>query len=186
MTNRIRFTKEKLEGLPLPPQGKRTTHYDTTVPKLAVRQHRSLIRYRHALVDRRTGVKNTIRSLLDAQISVLVEAYRLDASRPRPRRTELVVDRLEAVGAMEGGTPRPGVGRTWTVDVLCRYLGLVYVLRRRSRSSCTPASYNLQTFGCVIRRAKRTSSNSRSGPLERWLIVVFNATGARRMTSYAS
>jgi transposase len=37
------------------------------VPQLAVRQHRSLIKYRHALVDRRTGVKNTIRSLLDAQ-----------------------------------------------------------------------------------------------------------------------
>ena len=37
------------------------------VPKLAVRQHRALIKYRHALVDRRTGVKNTIRSLLDAQ-----------------------------------------------------------------------------------------------------------------------
>jgi transposase len=37
------------------------------IPKPAVRQHRALIRYRHALIDRRTGVKNTIRSLLDAQ-----------------------------------------------------------------------------------------------------------------------
>ena len=37
------------------------------VPQLAVRQHRALIKYRHALVDRRTGIKNTIRSLLDAQ-----------------------------------------------------------------------------------------------------------------------
>ncbi|MDQ3625875.1 MAG: hypothetical protein M3372_01935 [Verrucomicrobiota bacterium] len=37
------------------------------MPELAVRQHRSLIKYRHALIDRRTGVKNTIRSLLDAQ-----------------------------------------------------------------------------------------------------------------------
>ena len=37
------------------------------VPKLAVRQHRSLIKYRHAVIDRRTGIKNTIRSLLDAQ-----------------------------------------------------------------------------------------------------------------------
>ncbi|HEX8554713.1 MAG TPA: IS110 family transposase [Sphingomonas sp.] len=37
------------------------------VPKLEVRQHRALIKYRHGLVDRRTGVKNTIRSLLDAQ-----------------------------------------------------------------------------------------------------------------------
>jgi transposase len=37
------------------------------VPKLQVRQHRGLIKYRHALVDRRTGIKNTIRSLLDAQ-----------------------------------------------------------------------------------------------------------------------
>jgi transposase len=37
------------------------------VPKLAVRQHRALIKYRHALIDRRTGIKNTIRSLLDAQ-----------------------------------------------------------------------------------------------------------------------
>jgi transposase len=37
------------------------------VPQLAVRQHRSLIRHRHALIDRRTGIKNTIRSLLDAQ-----------------------------------------------------------------------------------------------------------------------
>jgi len=37
------------------------------VPRLAVRQHRSLIRHRHALIDRRTGIKNTIRSLLDAQ-----------------------------------------------------------------------------------------------------------------------
>ena len=37
------------------------------IPKLAVRQHRALIRHRHALIDRRTGIKNTIRSLLDAQ-----------------------------------------------------------------------------------------------------------------------
>jgi len=37
------------------------------VPQLSVRQHRSLIRHRHALIDRRTGIKNTIRSLLDAQ-----------------------------------------------------------------------------------------------------------------------
>ncbi len=37
------------------------------IPELSVRQHRSLIKYRHALIDRRTGVKNTIRSLLDAQ-----------------------------------------------------------------------------------------------------------------------
>jgi transposase len=37
------------------------------LPKLAVRQQRSLIKYRHALIDRRTGIKNTIRSLLDAQ-----------------------------------------------------------------------------------------------------------------------
>ena len=37
------------------------------VPRLAVRQHRSLIKHRHALIDRRTGIKNTIRSLLDAQ-----------------------------------------------------------------------------------------------------------------------
>lgn len=36
-------------------------------PKLDVRQHRALIKYRHGLIDRRTGVKNTIRSLLDAQ-----------------------------------------------------------------------------------------------------------------------
>jgi transposase len=37
------------------------------VPKLAVRQHRALIKHRHAMIDRRTGIKNTIRSLLDAQ-----------------------------------------------------------------------------------------------------------------------
>jgi len=37
------------------------------VPQLTVRQHRSLIKHRHALIDRRTGIKNTIRSLLDAQ-----------------------------------------------------------------------------------------------------------------------
>lgn len=37
------------------------------VPELSVRQHRSLIKHRHALIDRRTGIKNTIRSLLDAQ-----------------------------------------------------------------------------------------------------------------------
>ncbi len=37
------------------------------VPKLSVRQQRSLIKHRHAMIDRRTGIKNTIRSLLDAQ-----------------------------------------------------------------------------------------------------------------------
>ena len=37
------------------------------LPKLTVRQQRSLIKYRHALIDRRTGIKNTIRSLLDTQ-----------------------------------------------------------------------------------------------------------------------
>lgn len=37
------------------------------VPEPAVRQRRALIKYRHVLVDRRTGIKNTIRSLLDSQ-----------------------------------------------------------------------------------------------------------------------
>lgn len=37
------------------------------VPEHSVRQHRSLIKHRHAMIDRRTGIKNTIRSLLDAQ-----------------------------------------------------------------------------------------------------------------------
>jgi transposase len=37
------------------------------VPPPATRQWKSLIKYRHALVDRRTGIKNTIRSLIDAQ-----------------------------------------------------------------------------------------------------------------------
>jgi transposase len=37
------------------------------MPETSVRQWKSLIKYRHALVDRRTGIKNTIRSLLDAQ-----------------------------------------------------------------------------------------------------------------------
>jgi transposase len=37
------------------------------VPERLVRQHRSLIKHRHAMIDRRTGIKNTIRSLLDAQ-----------------------------------------------------------------------------------------------------------------------
>jgi transposase len=37
------------------------------VPEPAVRQWKGLIKYRHALVDRRTGIKNTIRSLLDSQ-----------------------------------------------------------------------------------------------------------------------
>jgi transposase len=36
-------------------------------PEPAVRQWKSLIKYRHALIDRRTGVKNTVRSLLDSQ-----------------------------------------------------------------------------------------------------------------------
>lgn len=37
MTNRFKFSKEKLEGLPLPEAGKRATYYDTKVPKLALR-----------------------------------------------------------------------------------------------------------------------------------------------------
>lgn len=37
------------------------------VPGLAVRQWRSLIEYRHALVDRRTGIKNSIRSIYERQ-----------------------------------------------------------------------------------------------------------------------
>jgi transposase len=37
------------------------------IPEPAVRQHRGLIKYRHTLIDRRTGIKNTIRSLLDSQ-----------------------------------------------------------------------------------------------------------------------
>ncbi len=35
--NRIKFSKERLEKLPLPPAGKRATYYDTKVPKLALR-----------------------------------------------------------------------------------------------------------------------------------------------------
>ncbi len=34
---RIKFGKEKIEGLPLPDAGKRVTYYDETVPKLALR-----------------------------------------------------------------------------------------------------------------------------------------------------
>jgi transposase len=37
------------------------------MPETSVRQWKGLIKYRHALVDRRTGIKNTIRSLLDSQ-----------------------------------------------------------------------------------------------------------------------
>ena len=37
------------------------------LPAADVRQRRSLIRHRHAMIDRRTGIKNTVRSLLDAQ-----------------------------------------------------------------------------------------------------------------------
>ena len=37
------------------------------MPMPGVRQWRSLIKYRHSLIDRRTGIKNTIRSLLDSQ-----------------------------------------------------------------------------------------------------------------------
>jgi hypothetical protein len=70
------------------------------------------------------------RPLLDAHISVLVEAYGLRPSNPRSRRTELVVDRFEALGSAAGAGPANRDG--WTVDVLCRYLGLVYVLRRRT------------------------------------------------------
>ena len=37
------------------------------IPQPPVRQWKSLIKYRHGLVDRRTRIKNTIRSLLDSQ-----------------------------------------------------------------------------------------------------------------------
>lgn len=37
------------------------------VPKASVRQWRSLIAYRHGLVDRRTGIKNSIRSIYERQ-----------------------------------------------------------------------------------------------------------------------
>jgi transposase len=37
------------------------------VPKASVRQWRSLIEYRHGLVDRRTGIKNSIRSIYERQ-----------------------------------------------------------------------------------------------------------------------
>jgi hypothetical protein len=68
------------------------------------------------------------RPLLDAHISALVEAYGLRPSNPRARRTELVVDRFDVAG--DGGAR--GAGREgWAVDVLCRYLGLIHVLRRR-------------------------------------------------------
>jgi transposase len=37
------------------------------IPQPPVRQWKSLIKYRHGLIDRRTAIKNTIRSLLDSQ-----------------------------------------------------------------------------------------------------------------------
>jgi transposase len=40
---------------------------EVQIPLLPVRQWKSLIKYRHSLVDRRTKIKNTIRSLLDTQ-----------------------------------------------------------------------------------------------------------------------
>lgn len=37
MTQRIRFTSTKIKDLPLPAAGARSTHYDTEIPKLAIR-----------------------------------------------------------------------------------------------------------------------------------------------------
>jgi transposase len=77
------------------------------VPQLAVRQHRSLIKHRHALIDRRTGVKNTIRSLLDAQglsmptrsrgwtIASIIRSHRRRGAWQSPYLFELRPDELD-------------------------------------------------------------------------------------------
>lgn len=64
---RVKRKTDRDDGLKLARMSDRGELPLVHVPAPAVRQWKSLIKYRHALVDRRTGIKNTIRSLLDAQ-----------------------------------------------------------------------------------------------------------------------
>lgn len=81
-------------------------------------------------------VEAGLRSLLDTEVDVLLAAYGLDLAAPPPRRTRLVVDPLEgsvavvSAGAIVSLSRRGGRAAGPAVDVLSRYLGLVYTLRR--------------------------------------------------------
>ncbi len=64
---RVKRKTDRDDGLKLARMSDRGELPTVHVPQPDVRQWKGLIKYRHTLVDRRTGIKNTIRSLLDAQ-----------------------------------------------------------------------------------------------------------------------
>ena len=63
----VRRKTDRDDALPLVQMSAMDTLPTVHVPKKATRQWRSFIAYRHALVTRRTAIKNGIRSILDQQ-----------------------------------------------------------------------------------------------------------------------
>lgn len=67
-----------------------------TIPRTRVRQWRSLIHYRHALVARRTAIKNSIRSILDRQ-GIRWPAGRTGWTRKSIAKLEQLARRIDEV-----------------------------------------------------------------------------------------
>lgn len=64
---RVKRKTDRDDALKLATMSNRGELPSVYMPEPQVRQWKALIKYRHVLIDRRTGIKNTIRSLLDAQ-----------------------------------------------------------------------------------------------------------------------
>jgi transposase len=86
------------------------------VPKASVRQWRSLIEYRHGLVDRRTAIKNSIRSIYERQ--------GLDLPSSRKAWTKAAVEALK----QEASSASPD--QLWLFQVGCELQQLEEVQRQ--------------------------------------------------------
>ncbi len=93
----VKEKSDRKDGLKLAQLSEMDSLPTVHVPKAAVRQWRSLINYRHDLVDRRTAIKNSIRSIYERQGLALpsarrawtkpaVEALKKEASARKPEQ----------------------------------------------------------------------------------------------------
>jgi len=72
----VKEKSDRKDGLKLAQLSEMNSLPTVHVPKASVRQWRSLIEYRHQLVDRRTAIKNSIRSIYERQGLALPSARR--------------------------------------------------------------------------------------------------------------
>jgi transposase len=119
------------------------------VPKSSVRQWRSLIEYRHGLVDRRTKIKNSIRSIYERQGLALPSAKR---AWTKQAMEEL---KKEASAALPACSPE----QLWLFQVHCELQQLEMVEQQIERVEA-----KLEERAKVDRRVKQLQTAPFVGP----------------------